>query len=306
MKSRPIHRRALGLAVFVSALGLIAASCVPQPAPSSNFSFRATSVTAVDQTEYMPILWACGFASNCYDEPYNVNIWFRVKIGVAGSADAGVVSARSASPEPAVCKVANQETSGEYCTNGTETAALTGAQQAQVTFNAVTRPDVLDLANPANKIEVVGVWSWAMEEDLIGSLTPDSIAAILESALNATLAVGSVPSDMNDLAQIIIDNLGSAIAVGGSALLDVLSDFLFGAGDDLIGSRMYVFVGSRGTLAGIINAASIDLTAFNLNVSSVGIPDIDGVAIRSTSAMTFTDQAFVGSGADHRYTYSAS
>lgn len=289
-------------AVVVSllcALGLVAAACAPPPPPAApSFTFKATSVTAIDQTEF---IWGV----NRYDEPYLANIWFRVKIGVANSAQAGVVSTRSASPEPEVCKVGNQGGFG-YCDAGTETYALSGAQQGQYTFGNVSRPDILDLLNPANTVEVVGVWSWAMEEDWVGNPLPGTLATTIQSVLNATLAQGTIPGDVNDLAQVIIDDLGNAIALGGSALLNLLTSFLFGIGDDLLSSRMYVFVGSTGTLAGLLDAASVDLTGFNLDVQSAGIPNIAGVTIRSTNPTSLTNQAYVGAGADHRYDYSTS
>jgi hypothetical protein len=145
-----------------------------------------------------------------------------------------------------------------------------------------------------------------MEEDLMPNLTPGSLASIIQSALNSTLATGSVPNDPNLLAQLIVDNIGDAIAIGGSSLLNALSGFLFGLGDDVLSSKMYVYVGSTGTLAGIINAASVNLAGFNADLASVGIPNVDGITVRATAPSTLTNQAFVGSGADHRYTFTTS
>jgi hypothetical protein len=308
MKSRSVRRRAGVLVSLLAAISLVAVACI-QPAPTSgwpSFTFKATSVTAADQTEYTPLFWNC-VTGNCYDEPYLVNIAFRVKIGKPNSASAWVVDSRGASPEPTVCKTANQQSNGEYCDNGSETEALAiTAQQAQVTFGNVSRFDVADLLNTNNKLEVVGVWTWAMEEDLMPNLTPGSLASIIQSALNSTLATGSVPNDPNLLAQLIVDNIGDAIAIGGSSLLNALSGFLFGLGDDVLSSKMYVYVGSTGTLAGIINAASVNLAGFNADLASVGIPNVDGITVRATAPSTLTNQAFVGSGADHRYTFTTS
>jgi hypothetical protein len=301
MKPRSVHRRAGVLASLLTAISLLAVACV-QPAPTTgwpSFNFKATSVTAIEQTEF---LWAV----NTHDEPYLVNIAFRVKIGQPNSAQAWVVNSRAASPEPSVCKVGHQGGFGN-CDTGDETYNLTTtAQQAQVTFGNVPRFDVVDLLNTNNKLEVLGVWTWAMEEDIVANLVPGSLASIIQSALNQTLAIGSVPNDPNVLAQLIVDNIGDAIAIGGAALLNALTGFLFGLGDDLLSSKMYIYVGSTGTLAGVINAASVNLAGFNADLATVGIPNVDGITVKATSASTLTNQTFVGSGADHRYTLATS
>lgn len=305
-----MKRVKLGAAVvLLSTVGLVAAACTPPPppvAPNINFNFVGTNVVALDQTEHFRIFGTCGFGSNCYDEPYLINIWFRVKIGVPGSADAGVVSTRAFSPEIEMCKAANIPP----CAAGSNTKTLTtgaGGSGGLVQFSGVPAQDVgYLLANPTdNKVEVVGVWSWAMEEDLIGTPLPGSLATTIKNALNATLAVGTLPGDLNDLAQIIVDNLGNAISVGGAALADALSDFLFGFGDDTIGSRFFVFVGAGGTLASIINAATPSTTPISANLTLLGIPDIQGFSIKATSNLTLS-QTYTGSGAQYTYDYASS
>jgi hypothetical protein len=285
------------LASLVATIGLLAAACV-QPAPAAGhppFSFRATDVTAESQTEFV---WGV----NTHDEPYLVNIWFRVTIGKANSASAGVVSSRGASPEPSVCETGHQGGFG-YCDSGDESYNFVNtAQTAQVTFGNVPRFDVTDLLNVNNKLQVMGVWTWAMEEDWIGNPIPGLLVDTLVSVLNQTLAAAAVPNDPNFLAQIIVDNLGDAIAMGGSSLLNLLSGFLFGIGDDLLSSRIYTYVGAGGSLAGLINAASVNLAGFNADLASAGIPSVDGITVRAASPSTLNNQTFVGSGADHRYT----
>lgn len=303
-----MKRVKLGAAVvLLSTVGLVAAACTPPPppvAPNINFNFVGTNVLATDQTEFFAP-FGCGLG-NCYDEPYLINIWFRVKIGVPGSADAGVVSTRSATPEPKVCKVGNQPP----CPSGSESFALNtapGGSGGLVQFTGVPAQDVWYLlANPTdNKVEVVGVWSWAMEEDWVGTALPGSLASIIKSTLNSTLAVGSLPGDLNDLAQLIVNNLGSAILLGGASLADALTDFFLGIGDDTIGSRFFVFVGASGTLASIINAATPSTTPISASLTALGIPDIQGFSIKATSNLTFT-QSYTGSGATHIYDYQSS
>ena len=150
----------------------------PQAPTTESWTFRANSVTVNDSQDEVrdPIFGLCIAIPSCEDEPYTLNIGFRVKIGVAGSADAFVVNNRTDAPENV----------GEGVT-----VNLTGNAQNAVTWNGIKPLDVLDLLNSSNKLEVVGVYTWSSEEDLVGNgLAADGVAGVLEDALNATLAAG--------------------------------------------------------------------------------------------------------------------
>ena len=80
----------------VAALALVAAACVPEPAPANTtWEFKATKVTVNDVQDEVCVI----VCVNRADEPYVMNIATRVKIGVPNSASGFVVSSRSNNPE---------------------------------------------------------------------------------------------------------------------------------------------------------------------------------------------------------------
>lgn len=286
---RQVRTRAAVVAAFL-ALSITAAACAPPPPSSSDWAFKADQVTAVVGNDPYIRPFTCGLVEgalqNCFDEAYTINIWFRVKFGVANSAQTGVVSTRSS----AVSLCAQNRTN---CNGNPNTRSLNDTQGGRVNFPNVARLDVIDLLAGNAPLEVVGVWTWAMEEDLAGTLNPGPISNILRNVLNDTIAAGSVPSDANALVQLLVDNLGQAILLGGSVLLNALTSTLLGMGDDVMGSRFYIGVGAKGTLGGIVNAAVPDLTGFNLNLGFVGIPNVLGLTVKAlTGTQSFNGQVF--------------
>lgn len=296
-----VRRRAAGAIALLSAFGLVAAACAPPP-PSRDFNFRADQVTVVQQNDPYSTFDLFGqtfcalteVLDGCYDEPYLINIWFQFTIGEPGSARAGVVSTRAGSSSrlPAVCSVQFQAPNG-ICPAGSETLSLPSGTSARtggtVSFGAMPRPDVLDLANGA-PITVAGVWTWAMEQDLIAVSGPNQLAAVLRTALNAVVDGEVFGGDPDALVQFVVDLLGDAIALGGGALLNAITSQL--GGDDLLGSRMYIFLGSSGLLASVVDNVVPNLDGFNLGISSAGIPDVLGISINSTSSRSFRNQVF--------------
>ncbi len=289
---RHVRTRRVGFVAAFLTISVVAAACVPPPPPSETWSFKADQVTAVVGNDPFINLFGCGGAEgltqNCFDEAYTINIWFRVKVGVPNSAETGVVSTRS----NAVSLCAQNRSS---CSGNPTTRSLNDAQGGRVNFPDLQRFDVIDvLANQNAPLEIVGSWVWAMEEDLAGTLNAGPIAGILKNVLNDTIAAGSLPSDLNDLVQLIIDNLGQAILLAGSALLDAITSILFGLGDDVLGSRFYIGLGVKGDLASIVNAVVPDLEGFNTNLAFVGIPDVLGLSIRGLggTSQTFNNQVF--------------
>lgn len=304
-----IHSRRVGvLLVAVTSLALVGASCASGGGfgqyygpPVVNNSFRGTSVTVIDQTEFT-------FLVNRYDEPYLVNIHARVAFNDPNSASAGAISTRSFSPEIAVCKVANQGGFGN-CDPGTETAALTagpGGSGAENTDTNIAVLDLIDVLYGQNKLAVTLNWVWAMEEDLIGNPLPGSLATILTNVLNSTIAAGTIP-DFNNaqaIVDLIFDDLGDAIGLGAAALANALIGLIPWVGDDLLGSRMYVRVGAYGGLGALIDAASVNVAGIQLNLTAIGVPNILGATVRGmASGHSYPNQVFNGSGFDYRYDF---
>lgn len=270
MKSARRHTRKLLLGA-VATIALVAAACVPPPAPAnSTWEFKATNVTVNDVQDEVCVL----VCVNRSDEPYVINIGTRVKIGEPGSASGFVVSSRNNNPEGL---------------GAGESSALTGAAGAPTVFPGISRLDIADLLNQDNKLEVFVIYTWVMEEDTVAVNTAaNDVKDILVDALNSTLAEGSLPSDPADLLDIIFDNLGNAFTL-------LLSNIpLLGLGDDVGGGAINVGIAAKGGLADIIDDSigTTPIPSFQIPIAELP-PDIDYVNIFTTKGTkTFTGQSF--------------
>lgn len=286
-----MHRTRTRLAAVVGILAVmgVAASCVPPAPTAESWTFRANSVTVNDSQDEIrdPLFGLCIAIPSCEDEPYTLNIGFRVKIGVPGSADAFVVNNRTDAPENV----------GEGVT-----VNLTGNAQNAVTWNNIKPLDVADLLNSANKLEVVGVYTWASEEDLVGNgVAADGVADILEDALNATLAAGTLPSDASLILDLVIDNILGALGLLAQNIP------LFGLGDDVLGGALYIGIGAKGGLADIINGTIGSTPPITFDIPLLDLPpDIDGGGFFTfKNSKSFTQQ-FSGADGTHTYNFSVS
>lgn len=284
-------RSRLALAVAILSVMGLAAACAPQPPSNESWTFRANSVTVNDsQDEVRGLFGECiplEVLNGCKDEPYTLNIGFRVKIGAAGSASTEVVNNRTDAPENIPAG---------------STVTLTGNQQNAITWNNIKPLDVVDLASSSNKLEVVGVYSWASEEDFVGNgLAADSVANILEDALNSTLAAGTLPNDVNDILAMILDHIGDALGV----LVQNIP--LLGLGDDVLGGALYLGIGAKGGLADIINDATASTPPITLAIPLVELPpDIVGGGFFTFKNSTNFTQSFSGAGGQHTYNFGVS
>lgn len=272
MNSRFKQRSAL-LVAAVSALALVAAACVP-PTASDSWEFKATNVTVDDAQDEIRLFGACIAIPNCNDEPYVINIATRVKIGVPNSASGFVVSSRDHAPEDIPAG---------------ESRVLTGAAGAPAVFPGVQRLDVADVLNTNNQLEVMVVYTWVMEEDLVAVNTAaNDIKDILVDSLNATLAQGSIPNDLDFLLDLILSNLGNVFTL----LLSNLP--LLGFGDDVGGGAFNIGIAAKGALAGIIDASIGTATIPNFPIPVLELPpDVQHVNIFSMGGTkTFTGQSF--------------
>ncbi len=216
-RSRP--RRILGVVAALGAFALLGAACStspPQPGGSS-FTFRATKAEVVSHND--------AFLQGTRDEPFAYNIWFRVKLGVPGSAQAGVAGSR--------------DSASMSLGNGESRYLFSDAEQGAVRFDGVKLLDIGDLLNPQNNLEIVGSWTWAMEEDNISVKgLADKSAQILKNALNATLAPMTLPSDLNDLVSQILGSIPQALLFFAGAAFASIP----GLTDDVVGSNVYAGV----------------------------------------------------------------
>ena len=289
-----VRRNVVVLAGALS-LGLISASCAtPLPyggPPTATRTFRAITVTVNSSND------GCFLFCPYKDEPKVINIGFRVRMGVANSA-AGQVSIGANHWNGVFEQGPGEGQSHTYLSN----------EQGTSTFAGVAMPDLLDLAQGA-PLEIAGVWAWKVEDDGILAANVNNIAdamvPAIKAALNQTLAVSAVPNNANQIVSAIvaaIGNLGffNLFATVFTGLLNNLNI----ASDDVVGSAMYVGVGSSGSLAGIIDGVLGGVAFPSVVIPTLVVPpDIGGGKIFSlgTGTKSFTDASTNG-GVDGQHT----
>ena len=269
--------------VGVLAVMAVAASCAPPPAPAATtWTFRGTSVT-VNNSQDETCVIVC---VNREDEPYLINIGFRVKIGVAGSAQTQVVNTRGSALQDVPAGA---------------TRSLNASQAGTITWANHKPLDIIDLTNSSNKLEVVGVYSWAAEEDFVGiGPAANATADVLRDALNATLAAGNLPSDASLIFDLILDNILGALGLLAQNIP------LLGLGDDTLGGGLFIGIGAKGTLGTIIEESIGSAPPITFNIPLVTLPpDIQGGGFFATTGNVGAGKNFTTSysGADGRHTY---
>lgn len=294
-----MHRKNLrrGIAALaILAATSLGAACTPTPGgpqppavPKGNFTFKAISAKNTLSND------ECGLLCLDNDEPYPINIGFTVKIGKANSATAQAVVGEAAWDWWNLFDQGPDQ--------GDTYTFAPGPQQAPVTLSNIPLLDVSDLLWTSNHLTVAGVWSWAFEGDVdpIGPAgMASTIAAAIQTALNATLAKGTLPSDPNQIVNMII-------GVITNNLFPVIGSFfssLVPWGDDAMGSRMYVGLGVRGTLKSIIDGTVGSVTFPSVAIPVVtSPPDINGGAIFSLGNKSFTNQAMTNGGVQGQHDY---
>lgn len=266
----------VGVVSMLSVVGMVSACTPPDSSgglPKETWSFKGTQVKVIESQDavYDPVFGLCISLAGCEDEPYLLNIGFRVKMGKRNSAEVTVTNNRTDAPENVAPGA---------------TVQVTDAAGGKVTFNGVKPVDLLDLTNTSNKLEIVGTYVWASEEDLVGNgLAANSVASALKDGLNLTLAKADISSiDAQDILDLIVDNLGNALGI----LVQNIP--LLGMGDDVLGGGLYVGIGARGGLGSALNGllGSVSLPAIDIP-TDVPPPITDfGLYTMSKSSTTFT------------------
>ena len=167
---------------------------------------------------------------------------------------------------------------------------------------------MLDLLDANNKLEVVGVYTWASEEDSIGNgVAADTVANLFEDALNATVAAGSLPSDPSLILDLVLNNMLGALGLIGNQLLNISIPGLGDVGDDVLGGGLYIGIGAKGTLATIIDGATVNTPPITFEIPVVNIvPDITGGGFFTMGGPKNFTQTFTGDGGQHTYQFSVS
>ncbi len=289
LRTRTVRVAAIAI---VASFGLVAAACAPAAPPGSppgpaaiNWMFEGNQVT-VNNSQDETCIIVC---VNTHDEPYLLQVAFKATIGEPGSAHAWRVGSHN----------------NEYNDLGAgESHVLVGAERARATFTDVQPLDLLDALNPANKMDIVGVYTWAMESDTVhvdGSA--DSVANIFEDALNSTIAAGTLPTDEQALVDMIIDLLFNNVGNAFSLLLANIP--LLGLGDDVLGGAVYIGLGATGALGSAINAVlgSVSIPNTTLLGDNKLPPDIQGGGMFTMTGGKSFNQTFTGADGQHTYNF---
>ncbi len=294
-------RRAAITVVGVISLALLATACPTPPVyggpPTGNRSFSATSVTVNSVNDDWNITCFC-----YKDEPKVVNIGFRVTLGGGN----GIAPNPPNATAQVIAGSNHWDGIFEQGLAAGESYNYQGSEKGTVSFNNVGLPDLGDIIQGA-KIEIAGVWAWKLEDDgvLAANVTQvaDAAATAIVSALNATVGIAQVPQDMNQLVSTIMGavwnmgffNLFTTAITGLLANLNVLVD-------DVVGSAMYIGVGSSGALGTIVDGVAPPFPPLAIPVVKVP-PDIGGGAIFSlgTGTKTFIN-SFTNDGVDGQHT----
>lgn len=259
MTKRPRSVRRVYAVALLTVVAVTAAACgappPPPPQSSANWKIQASTLTVVDDNN------DC-FGLCAADEPYLVNLGFRVQFNTPNSASTFVVD--DVSNE---LKCPGSPPSGLFAdTSSCATGESTGVPAAMglISFPGLKLVDVGDLLFQYSP-EVAGAFTFAYEEDQVfgsGNVadTVASFAGALRNVLNSTVATGTLPTDGNAAAALIVDVIGDvALSFIGNTLLGLLSGL--GNADDLIGVAPVIVVGVTGTLASLVNLAGLSGTA---------------------------------------------
>ena len=293
--SRLHSRRLVALIAGLSSIALVGA-CTAGGGytyggpPQANRTFKATSVTVNHSND------GCFLFCPYNDEPKVVNIGFRAIMGTPNSASGFVVSGANH------WNGVFEQGPGEG-----QSYNYQGAEQAPATFNNLLMPDVADLLQGAH-LEIAGVWAWKVEDDGILAANVNDIALAIVpaivAALNQTIAIASVPSDTSQIVNAVL------AAIGNLGFFQLFSTVFTGllnnlniSSDDVVGSSMYVGIGSSGTLASIIEPVVGSIAFPTVAIPTLIVPpDIGGGKIFSLSyAHNFTDSTTNG-GVDGQHT----
>ena len=257
--SGPRIRRVAPVIVLIAVLAIVAASCTPAtqpPQPQRDFHIRANTLHVIQDNN------DC-FGPCTFDEPYLINLDFRVWFNHPGSAGSFVVDDVSnelqcpGGPNGGIFGV-----NGNISCSSGESAPVPAVMGYNV-FPNLKSVDVLDIAL-GRQPEVAGDVSFAYEEDQIfgsGNVadTVASFANVLKNVLNSTVAVGKLPTDANAAASLLTGVIGDVfLSFIGNTLLGLLSGL--GNADDLIGVAPIIGVGISGTLAQLTNVAGLNNT----------------------------------------------
>jgi hypothetical protein len=313
-------RNLLGLAAVVLAASVIAVSCVPpEPPPPQNWSVNAHTHTNVVQNEFQespgfPLYSPCPggnilLVRNCWDEPYILQIGWRVTYGIPGSTTTWV-----------------RGTDSEFCNSttrsyGPNTCAVP-ASYGKIDFPNVKPLDVIDVLAGNGKLELLGVMTLAWEKDLSWTGGPVSItnqiAGLLKESLDETIASGVLPNNVDDLIDDLVSKFtdGGLFGPAGALAFQVIQDGITALGnpDENLGISMSVFPSVKGDLRALVQTGLVQAGFFGPKVLTFDV-DIVGqlgviLNLRPLGVQDFnldfvaSETGILNNSGTHRYSYS--
>lgn len=250
-----MNRRLTALGVLVAAAALIAGACTPPSGPApTTWKVKPTSIKVVTTED-----------SDFKDEPYAIQIGFRSKVGVAGSADAFIASQCRSGALPA----------NDVGTSGATVPIPAGS--ADIVFPNAQNLDLGDVLLNLAPFEIFGSLSFAVERD---GLFPDSCAMtdalesllvpVMKDALELLIAQSPVPPTQEQLIDLIVSNLGNFIEGLGS----LIATFIEGLGnpDDIIGTAIQIHLPTKGAFSDLVNTGLAIVGLQNGQLPIEGLP----------------------------------
>jgi hypothetical protein len=264
--------------------------CAPQGAATVTWSNAATTFHNVKASNE----WGNGDYDR-YDEPYLMRVAFRVTTGVAGSAQAWLVS----DYPNIICKTED----GTRPLTGT---AVRGPKDCPIStrmgtveFPNLQLPDVIQIAQGA-PVEILGTFDVMYERDQLFPGGPidlwKSVANVLKVVLNDTLAQGALPDSPEAIAALIGDVFSQAIGVVGGVVGSIIGG-IGGAPDEIVSIAPSIYLAVGGNFAGLLrNVLPSVIGLVNTAISSQpnspfpnGLPIQIGVVSAGTSHTTFAN-----------------
>jgi len=274
-----MNRRLTALGVLVVAGSLLAAACTPPTGPApTTWKVKPTSIQVVNTED-----------PDFSDEPYVIQIGFRSKVGVPGSADAFISSQ---------CRN-NLLPPNDAAPAGTTMTSPPGA--ADIVFPNSQNLDIGDVLLNLAPLEIFGSLSFAVERDSVfanSCAMTDALESLLvpvmKDALELLIANSATPPTQQQLIDLIVSNLGNFI----NALGSLIATFIEGLGnpDDIIGTAVQIHLPVQGTFKSLMDFGLAVAGLDNGQIPVAGLPDTlkirIGQLLPSTASFDFNGPGY--------------
>ena len=235
-------RKTSVVAVLLSVTALLAVACTPGGPALNTWKVKPVSIKVVNDED----------KDGGGDEPYAIQIGFRSKVGVPGSASASISSQCYAGQVPPINIF--DPNAGSTPVGGTKVLG----NGADITFPNAQNLDIGDVLLNTAPLEIFGTLTFAMERDAvldscaISDALANGVVPVLAQALNLLIANSPVPPTQQDLVNLIVNNLGNFL----TAAANLIGAVIEGAGnpDDVLGVAAQIHLPTKGAFADLVNA----------------------------------------------------